>query len=123
MVFVELVVELVDFGCDLAEGFFAGRGDFVDAALAAGGAVEVRLEQAGTFHAMQEGIEGAGADAIAVVGELVHHGEAEDGLVRGVNQHMDANEAVIEFALVTRHTFEYTVTRAGAGCLLSKSDI
>lgn len=81
------------------------------------------LEQAGALHAVEERVEGSGADAIAVVGELVHHGQAEDGLVRGMDQHMDANEAVVEFALVTRHRIEYIVTRACLACLLSKFDI
>lgn len=37
MVFVEFVVELVDFGGDFVEGFSAGGGDFVNAAAVRGG--------------------------------------------------------------------------------------
>ena len=38
-----------------------------------------------------------------MVGELLHHGEAEDGLMRGMGQHVDADEAEVEFALMLDH--------------------
>lgn len=52
---------------------------------------------------MEERVEGSRTDAIAVVGQLLHHGEAEDGLVRRVSEHMDADEAEVEFALMLDH--------------------
>ena len=101
--FVELVVELVDFGAGADEGFAAGGGDGVDAAAAAGDVAQRGFEQAGALEAVEQGVEGSGTDAVAVVGELVHHSQAEDGLVRGVGQHVDPDETEVEFALMLQH--------------------
>lgn len=57
---------------------------------------------------MEKRVESSRTDAVAVVGELVHHGEAEDGLVRGVGQHVDADEAEVEFALMLQHRINST---------------
>ena len=57
---------------------------------------------------MEKRVESSRTDAVAVVGELVHHGEAEDGLVRDVGQHVDADEAEVEFALMLQHRINST---------------
>ena len=56
---------------------------------------------------MEEWIERPGPDTIPVMHQLFHHGEAEDRLVQGMDEDVNANEPVIEFALVTGHTIEY----------------
>ncbi len=66
------------------------------------------FEKAGAFQSMEERVERAGADAVAVVGELFHHGQAEDGFMARVQQHVDANEAGIELALRMVHRNQYS---------------
>jgi hypothetical protein len=102
-VFVEFVVEFVYLGAGADEGFAAGGGEGVEAAPTAGDAAECGLEEAGALEAVEEGVESSGTDAVAMVGELLHHGEAEDGLMRGMGQHVDADEAEVEFALMLDH--------------------
>jgi hypothetical protein len=61
--------------------------------------------------------------------EFFHHGQAEDGLLRGVEQHMDANQPGEKFPPAIVHWVHYTApTITGAAmtllaCLLSKFDI
>jgi hypothetical protein len=107
-VFMELVVQLVDLGEGAGEGSAAGGGDGVETALSASDVAEGGLEEAGALEAVEKGVESSGTDAVAVVGELFHHGEAEDGLVRGVGQHVDADEAEVEFALMLQHRINST---------------
>ena len=102
-VLVELVVKLVDLGAGEGEGFSAGGGHGVDAAAPAGDVAERGFEEAGVLEAVEERVESSGADAIAVVSKLLHHGETEDGLVRRVGEHVDADEAEVKFALVFQH--------------------
>ena len=46
---------------------------------------------------MQQWIESAWPDAIAVMLEFLHDGQAEDGFVCRMEQHMNANQAVEKF--------------------------
>ena len=101
-------MELVDLGAGAGESFAAGGGDGVEAAAAAGDVAEGGLEEAGALETVQERVEGSGADAVSVVGELIHHGEAEDRLVRGVGEHVDADETEVEFALMLQHRINST---------------
>jgi len=115
MVLVQLVVKLVDFGCDFFQGFSACGSDLVDTPPVATNLVEARLEQTGPFQSVQERVESAGTDAITVVFQFVHHCEPEDGLVRGVDQHVNTNQSVIEFALMISHTIN--ISPPGEFCL------
>ena len=58
---------------------------------------------------MEERIEGAGTDVISVVRQFFHHSEAEDGLMGSVDEHVDADQPMVKFALMTSHNFEYIV--------------
>ena len=107
MLFVEFVVELVDFVSGLFEGAFSGGGNSVDPASSSFDAIEGGTEKAGTFESMQKGIKRAWSDAVAMVLEFLHHGKTEDGLMGSVKQHMDADEAIEEFAFLIRHENNY----------------
>ena len=96
-------MQLVDlFPCD-GQRFFAGSGDPIDSPPTPAGALLLRLEQSASLQAMQQRIERAGTDAVAVVRQLLHHGQAEDRLVRGMHQHMDPNQAEKEVSLIFGH--------------------
>ncbi len=94
MLFVQFMVQFIHFFFGLFESSFAGGCDLVEPSSAAFNAIEGRAQQARSFQPVQKRIERAGADAIAVMRELLHHGQSEDGLVHGVQQHVDADETV-----------------------------
>jgi len=123
MLFVKFVVEFIDFGPYLIQRLPARGGDRVDAPAASADPVEAGFEQAGALHSMKERIEGAGPNPVTVMLQLSHHSQPEDGLVRGMDEHVDANEPVVEFPLVIPHTIEYNLDASILACLLSKFDI
>ena len=97
------MVQLIHFSCGLFESLSAEGRDFVNATLAAIDVPQDRLQETVSLQAVKERVERSGADAIAVMGKLLHHGETEDGLVRGVHQHVDANKSEEEFPLLFQH--------------------
>jgi len=111
MLFVEFVVQFIHFLAGLFEGAFPGRRNFVDPSAAAFHMIERGAQQARFFQPVQERIKSSGANAVAVVREFLHHGESEDGLVHGMQQHVDADETVEEFALLIWHKNKYTSTQ------------
>jgi len=123
MRFVELVVQLVDLDAGFFHGLSAGTGDAVNATPAATRIFEGGFEQAGTLQSVKERIESAGADPVTVMLELLHHRQAEDRLVRGMDEHVNADEPVKEFPMVIRHILEYISVTFFSSCLLSKFDI
>ncbi len=76
---------------------------------------------------MQQWIERSRTDAIAMAPQLLHHRQAEDGFLHGVQKHMDSNETGKEIARMIRHRIHYTAIsrnlRRATACLLSKFDI
>jgi hypothetical protein len=108
MLFVQFMVQFIHFLPGFFEGSFSGGCDLVESSPSAFDAIEGRAQQARSFQPVQKRIERAGADAVAVVREFLHHGESEDGLVHGVQQHVDANKTVEEFALLIYHKNKYT---------------
>jgi hypothetical protein len=123
MLFVEFVVEFIHFGPGLGERAPACRGDLIDAPFASADPIEVGLEQTGLLQSMEEGVKRSRADAIAVMLQLLHHGQTEDWVMRRMDQHVDPNEPVIKFALMIDHRIDYTANVAAPACLLSKFDI
>jgi hypothetical protein len=108
MLFVQFMMQLVYFFFGFFEGAFSCGRDLVEPPASALHTVEGRAQQARSFQSVQKGIERARADAVAVVGELLHHGESEDRFVRGVQQHVDPDKPVEEFALLICHKNKYT---------------
>src|ERR1035438_4561825 len=53
------------------------------------------------LQAVQQGVEGTGADAITVAGQFLHHAEPEGRLFGCVVQHMQADQAGVEIPVLT----------------------
>ncbi len=93
MHFVQLVVQLVHFLFGSGERPAASRRDPIEAPAIPCGIFR-RLEQPGALQSVQQRIECSRPDAVSVMRELLHHRQAEDRLLRRVQQHVNANEAV-----------------------------
>lgn len=61
---------------------------------------------------MKKRVERARPDAIAVLREFFHHRQAEDRLVAGMQQYVNANQAIKKFPLGILHTKHYTPIHA-----------
>jgi hypothetical protein len=94
------MMKFVDLETRLGEGSFSPGGDGVDPASPACGLPGFRFQQAGAFHAVEERVEGSGADMVAVMGEFGHHGEAKDGFVESVHEDMDADQTGKQVAMM-----------------------
>ncbi len=57
------------------------------------------MEVAFLFEPVEKGVEAAGADTVAMAGELFDHAEAEDRFFDGMVQDVEANQAGIEIAV------------------------
>lgn len=101
MLFMQLMVQLVDQGLCLLESFSPGCGDFVKSASPSRNVPQLRFEQPITLHSVEEWIERSGADAIAMMLQLLHHGEPEQEFVLGVDQNVDANQTCKDFPLLS----------------------
>lgn len=108
MLFVQFAVQFIDFFLGSFEGSFSGGSDLVEPSTATVHAIEGRAQHARSLQSMQKRIECARTDAVAVMREFLHHGESEDGLLRSVQQHVDADETVEELALLIYHKNKYT---------------
>jgi hypothetical protein len=99
----QFVKQLADLALGQAQRFPSGGSCAID--LAAGFAVlDVGgFEVAAFFEAMQQGIKGSRADAIAVARQFLHHSHTEDGLADGVMEHVQADQAGVKIAVVLRH--------------------
>ncbi len=104
MLFVELAVQLVDFDRGAVESFAAGGRDAVDPASATGNDTDGRGQQTAAFETVEQRVQGSGADPVAVVRQFLDHGEPKDRLVRGMQQHMDADKAGKELWQAFCHT-------------------
>ena len=107
MLFVKFVVQLIHFLPGFFEGAFSDGRDSVEPPAPAFNAIERGAQQSRTLQSVEKGIERAGTDAIPMMLELFHHGQPEDRFVNGVQQHVDADEAVEEFALLICHVNKY----------------
>jgi hypothetical protein len=90
---VEFVVQLVYLFPRHGQGFLAGSGDPVDASTASADILIFGLQQSVPLQTVQQRVERPRAYAVAVASQLFHHGHTEDRLMRGMGQHVDANQA------------------------------
>jgi hypothetical protein len=103
MLFMEFIMQLVNFSSGLVQSLFAHSCNFVDPATVPPNILEDGLQQTAAFQAVQEGVEGSGTDAIPVMRQLFHHRQPKNGLVGRMNEYMNPYEAEKEFPLVTGH--------------------
>lgn len=105
---MQLMVQLVDLHSRLPQGFPSRRRDAIEASRAAAGLTRQCSKQAGALHPVEQRVQRARPNAVAMMRELFHHRQAEDRLMARVQQHVNADQAVKQFALVTFHWRHYT---------------
>lgn len=91
MLFKELAEEFLHFFLCFDECFTTGCGRAVGALGAAVFFLGAGPQEATLFHGVQHGIDGSGADLIAVAAELMHDAESEDGFLGGMMQDAEAD--------------------------------
>jgi len=96
------MMQFVDFYPGIVEGSPARGRDCVDPSASSFDILELGLQQTPALHAVQERVERSRTDAIAVLIQFVHHGEAEDGFMESVHEHMNPDEAGKQIALTGR---------------------
>lgn len=104
---VQLTVKLADFLPCPRQRFSSSRGNSVHLP-AVSSALIYSLQQACAFQPVQQRVERARSDAIAVMCQFPHHRQPEDRLLARVQQHVNAHEAVEKFALVIHNKTHYT---------------
>ena len=92
--------ELSNLGLRSGKSFATKRGRTINAAQRFAVALLSGAEVALPFETAKQRIKRAGADAVAVAREFFHHAEAEDGLLDGVMEDVEADQAGIEVAIV-----------------------
>lgn len=97
---VEFLVEFVDLFPCLFQSFFPGFGQLVDTSPSSAHIHQFRDEKPIPFHAVQEWVERSWTYSIAMKLQFFHHGQAKQGLMSGVNQHVNANQTCKDFPLM-----------------------
>ena len=100
---MHFMVQFIDLRSCLVQSFLPSGRDLVDSATMPSNILDNRLQQTGPFQAMQEGVECSWPDAIPVMRQFFHHCHPKDGLVGGMYQDMNPDEAEKEFSLVIGH--------------------
>jgi hypothetical protein len=103
MRFVQFAVQFVDFFPCPAQRFSPGGRDPVHSPAVSRASMH-RFKQACPFQSVQQWVKRARSNAIAVMPKFLHHREAKDRLLTRVQQHVNANETVEEFALGFLHS-------------------
>jgi hypothetical protein len=100
---MELVVQFVNFHPGFVQSLPADRRNSVNPPLASAYIFEGGPQQAAALQTMQERVERSRANAVAVMRQLLHHGQSKDGLVSRVHQHVHADESGKELSLFLQH--------------------
>ena len=103
MFFVKFVMKLIYLLSGFLQGFPANGGDLVNPSLASSNISQYRLQQTASLQAMQEWVEGARANAISMMRQLLHHGQSKDWLMGSMHQYMNPYESEVEFPLLFQH--------------------
>jgi hypothetical protein len=103
MFFVKFVVKFIDLHSGPVQSLSSGSRDLVDPSTMSSGIFEDRLQETAAFQAMQQGVESSRSDAIPVMGQFLHHRNAENRLLRRMYEHVNPYQPEKEFSLVTRH--------------------
>ena len=115
MLLVKFFVEFIHFVLGFQESAFSGRSDLIEPPSPSLDSIEGRAEKAGAFKSMQQRIEGSRTNPITVVLQFLHHGEPEDRLMYRVQEHVNSNQAVEEFASLICHGHQYTSAKGHLG--------
>jgi hypothetical protein len=93
---VHFFKEFADKITRLGKGAAAGGGGGVNLALVAIHEPGSRTEPAAALHAVEERIDSAGTEAVAVTAELVDDAKAEDRFLGGVVQNVETDKPDVE---------------------------
>lgn len=104
---MKFAVQLVNLGPRFCQRVSTGKRNPVDPP-AFSRASWSGLKQPRALQPVKKRVKRPGSNAIAMLPQLLHHCQTENGFMRGVEKHMDANQAVKEFPLVTVHRNHYT---------------
>lgn len=107
MLLMKFVVQLIDLFPGFFERPFPCRRDPVEASPATLDVFEGRAQQAALLQTVQQRVQCAGADAVAVMLQFLHHRQAENRLMPGVQKHVDANQSIEEFTFLIGHKNHY----------------
>ena len=102
-------MQLVDLGRRKDKSLLPGGGNLVDPSLPSLDNPHAGFEKSPSFHSVQQRVERTGPDAISMMPELLHHRQTEDLLVRGMDEHMDPDEAGKELSLMFQHKVNITL--------------
>ena len=122
MRFVQLVVQLIDLFFGSRQSAASCRRNPVHAP-APGAGIGRGLDESRALQPMQQRIQCPRSDTIPMPPQLLHHGEAEDGLVRSMYKNVDADEPKEKLTLVVGHRIQFNTGPSFVLALLSNFDI
>lgn len=100
---MQLVVQFVHLRLRLFQSFSSRGSNHIQPSRSSSAVTGKGLKQARALQPMQQRIQCAGPDAVAVVRKLLHHCQPEDRLMTRVQKHVNPNQAVEQLALVPLH--------------------
>jgi hypothetical protein len=109
MLFVKFVVQFIHLLRGPGQRLSPHGRDVVDSPLTARNSFAGRLQQAIALQSMQKRIKSTGSNPIAVMPQLLHHGQSKNRLLCGMHQYMDADQTKIKFALLFQHSMNITL--------------
>jgi hypothetical protein len=103
VVFKEFAIQFPYLSFELMERFPPARGGAIEAAYLRTGAYRLRLKVAFRFEAMKDGVEGARAQLIPMMGQFLDDAQSEDSLFGGMMEDMKADEATDDVTIYFRY--------------------
>ncbi len=91
---MQLFVQLIHLHSRFLQCTLPCRCDPVDPAASPLYALQARFQQPGALQPMHHRIQRSRSHSVSVVFKLVHHGQAKDGLMRRMQQHMQPNQPI-----------------------------
>lgn len=97
---MKLVVQFIHLYLGLLQSLPTDGGDLVNPPRAPTNIFQRRLQQTAAFQPMQQRVQSAWPNTIAVMPQFLHHPQPKDSLVRRVYQHVNPYKTEKEFPLL-----------------------
>jgi hypothetical protein len=113
----EFAIQFTHLPFELVESFPSTRSGAIEAPFLGSGAYRCRTQVSFLFEAMENGVEGAGAQFISVMGQFLDDAQSEDRFFRSMMEDMKANETANDVTIDFRYrhaTLSLYVLDAGA---------
>lgn len=101
--FKEFAIQFPHLSFELVERFLPARCGAIEAAYLRAGAYRRRLKVAFCFEAMKDGVKGAGAQFIPMMGQFIDDAQSEDRLFGGMMEDVKADEATNDVTIYLRY--------------------